>query len=76
LTTLMCHLRGWVLQRLCADIRNISKPLQISDKFFGWQVIWQSRLGVENKLETGWESEGTGQGPGYLDCAHRRYRHP
>jgi hypothetical protein len=34
----MFHLLGWVLQLDGADNRNISKPLQISDKFFGWQV--------------------------------------
>jgi hypothetical protein len=33
----MVHLLGWVLQLDGADIRNVSKPLQISDKLFPWQ---------------------------------------
>jgi hypothetical protein len=36
----MVHLLGWVLQLNGADIGNISKHLKISDKFFGWQVIY------------------------------------
>jgi hypothetical protein len=54
----MVHLLGWVLQLNGADIRNISKSLQISDKFFGWQdisyqgVMYHDRAANQTKGES------------------------